>query len=262
MPFHRRHLCVSLSFRRKTTQKSPTNTKNGKRRERERLSSNHQTLTTTTTTKMVKLTMIARVLDGLPLAEGLDTDATLDLEYYKQQAKTLFKKLSSGAVPPSRMSYESGEYFMHYVIENGVCYLTLCDRNYPKKLAYSYLEGERMHRIFAASLSLVRARGLRSICKTRKTRCASPVSIRLLTTDVVVRAMFCFFHAKFCVHFVLTCSTCSSRLKQNCNASSRTNTARLSIPSPDRTRLSNSIRSFKRRKSYTPINGRREIWIN
>ena len=40
------------------------------------------------------------------------------------------------------MSYESGEYFMHYVIESGVCYLTLCDRNYPKKLAYSYLEGE------------------------------------------------------------------------------------------------------------------------
>ena len=92
------------------------------------------------------------------------------------------------------------------MIENGVCYLTLCDRNYPKKLAYSYLEGERMHRIFAASLSLVRARGLRSICKTRKTRCASPVSIRLLTTDVVVRAMFWFFNAKLCVHFVLTCS--------------------------------------------------------
>ena len=157
MPFHRRHLCVSLSFRRKTTQKSPTTTKNGreKRRERETFESsdfnNKKKI-------MVKLTMIARVLDGLPLAEGLDTDATLDLEYYKQQAKTLFKKLSSGAVPPSRMSYESGEYFMHYVIENGVCYLTLCDRNYPKKLAYSYLEGERMHRIFAASLSRSRAR--------------------------------------------------------------------------------------------------------
>ncbi|CAL6286715.1 unnamed protein product [Bathycoccus prasinos] len=98
---------------------------------------------------MVKLTMIARVLDGLPLAEGLDTDASLDLEYYKQQAKTLFKKLGqnssshasgAGGAPPSRMSYESGEYFMHYVIESGVCYLTLCERNYPKKLAYSYLE--------------------------------------------------------------------------------------------------------------------------
>ena len=36
---------------------------------------------------MVKLTMIARVLDGVPLAEGLDTDASLDLEYYKQRRK-------------------------------------------------------------------------------------------------------------------------------------------------------------------------------
>ena len=107
---------------------------------------------------MVKLTMIARVLDGLPLAEGLDTDASLDLEYYKQQAKTLFKKLGQnnsyapsgggGGAPPSRMSYESGEYFMHYVIESGVCYLTLCERNYPKKLAYSYLEGERKQNSF------------------------------------------------------------------------------------------------------------------
>lgn len=107
---------------------------------------------------MVKLTMIARVLDGLPLAEGLDTDASLDLEYYKQQAKTLFKKLGQnnsyapsgggGGAPPSRMSYESGEYFMHYVIESGVCYLTLCERNYPKKLAYSYLEGESKQNSF------------------------------------------------------------------------------------------------------------------
>ena len=80
------------------------------------------------------------------------------LEYYKQQAKTLFKKLGqnsssshasgAGGAPPSRMSYESGEYFMHYVIESGVCYLTLCERNYPKKLAYSYLEGERKQNSF------------------------------------------------------------------------------------------------------------------
>ena len=112
---------------------------------------------------MVKLTMIARVSDGLPLAEGLDehlpstsdpssssSSSSLDLEHHKQQAKRLFKKLSmqttsgggngGGNAIPSRVSYESGEYFMHYVIESGVCYLTLCDRNYPKKLAYSYLE--------------------------------------------------------------------------------------------------------------------------
>ena len=89
---------------------------------------------------MVKLTMLARVADGLPLAEGLDSDRQQDLEQYKQQAKTLFKKLSQGPPPPSRMSYESGAFFLHYLIEDGVCYLTLCDRGYPKKLAYQYLE--------------------------------------------------------------------------------------------------------------------------
>tara|TARA_B110000977_G_scaffold66610_1_gene90577 strand:- start:12335 stop:13066 length:732 start_codon:yes stop_codon:yes gene_type:complete len=89
---------------------------------------------------MVKLTMLARVADGLPLAEGLESDRQADLETYKQQAKTLFKKLGTGPPPPSRMSYESGAYFLHYMIEGGVCYLTLTDRGYPKKLAYQYLE--------------------------------------------------------------------------------------------------------------------------
>ena len=88
----------------------------------------------------MKLTMLARVADGLPLAEGLDSERQQDLEQYKQQAKTLFKKLSQGPPPPSRMSYESGAFFLHYLIEDGVCYLTLCDRGYPKKLAYQYLE--------------------------------------------------------------------------------------------------------------------------
>ena len=63
----------------------------------------------------MKLTMIARVLDGLPLAEGLDTDATLDLEYYKQQAKTLFKKLELGGGTAVENVVRIREYFMHYV---------------------------------------------------------------------------------------------------------------------------------------------------
>ncbi|BBN01885.1 vesicle transport protein SEC22 [Marchantia polymorpha subsp. ruderalis] len=91
---------------------------------------------------MVKLTIIARVTDGLPLAEGLDDgrDQQKDLEFYKLQAKSLFKKLSQGQHEPSRMSVETGSYFFHYIIEGGVCYLTLCERSYPKKLAYQYLE--------------------------------------------------------------------------------------------------------------------------
>eukprot|EP00898_Chlorokybus_atmophyticus_P001479 jgi/Chlat1/2331/Chrsp17S02607 len=90
---------------------------------------------------MVRLTLIARVIDGLPLAEGLESEREQhELEGYKAQAKALFKKLSAGPAPPSRCTYESGPYTFHYLIENGVCYLALCEKSYPKKLAYQYLE--------------------------------------------------------------------------------------------------------------------------
>ncbi|KAK9030929.1 hypothetical protein V6N11_032332 [Hibiscus sabdariffa] len=87
------------------------------------------------------MTMIARVTDGLPLAEGLDDGRDLvDAEMYKQQVKALFKNLSKGHVEASRMSVETGPYVFHYIIEGRVCYLTMCDRSYPKKLAFHYLE--------------------------------------------------------------------------------------------------------------------------
>ncbi|KAF2589152.1 hypothetical protein F2Q70_00041841 [Brassica cretica] len=77
--------------------------------------------------EMVKMTLIARVTDGLPLAEGLDDGRDLpDSDMYKQQVKSLFKNLS-------RENFS-------YIIEGRVCYLTMCDRSYPKKLAFQYLE--------------------------------------------------------------------------------------------------------------------------
>ncbi|PPD89255.1 hypothetical protein GOBAR_DD13817 [Gossypium barbadense] len=90
---------------------------------------------------MVKLTMIARVTDGLPLAEGLDDGRDLtDAEMYKQQVKALFKNLSKGHNEASRMSVETGPYVFQYPCPGRVCYLTMCDRSYPKKLAFQYLE--------------------------------------------------------------------------------------------------------------------------
>ncbi|GJR53326.1 25.3 kDa vesicle transport protein [Tanacetum coccineum] len=60
---------------------------------------------------MVKLTMIARVTDGLPLAEGLDDGRDMqDADFYKQQVKSLFKNLSRGQNDASRMSLETGPY--------------------------------------------------------------------------------------------------------------------------------------------------------
>lgn len=64
---------------------------------------------------MVKLTLIARVTDGLPLAEGLDDGRDLkDAEFYKQQVKALFKNLSRGQNEASRMSIETGPYVFQY----------------------------------------------------------------------------------------------------------------------------------------------------
>lgn len=59
--------------------------------------------------------MIARVTDGLPLAEGLDDGRDLqDAEFYKQQVKALFKNLSRGHNEASRMSVETGPYIFQY----------------------------------------------------------------------------------------------------------------------------------------------------
>ncbi|KXS12426.1 snare-like protein [Gonapodya prolifera JEL478] len=87
---------------------------------------------------MVKSTIIARVADGLPLAASMDDEEGEDLTDYKNQAKLIFKRLSASS--EQRCTIETGSYVFHYLIDTGVCYLCLCDRSYPKKLAFSYLE--------------------------------------------------------------------------------------------------------------------------
>jgi len=39
-----------------------------------------------------------------------------------------------------KCSIESGNYYFHYLIQNGVCYMTICERSYPRQFAFSYLE--------------------------------------------------------------------------------------------------------------------------
>lgn len=38
------------------------------------------------------------------------------------------------------MSIESGQYTFHYMIDNGICYLSLTEKSYPKRLAFLFLE--------------------------------------------------------------------------------------------------------------------------
>lgn len=87
---------------------------------------------------------IARVTDGLVLVASMETPGSETglqgdkMELYKNQAKQLLKKLHQGST--SRMSIETNPYIFHYVIESGVCYLALTDKNYPKRLAFLFLE--------------------------------------------------------------------------------------------------------------------------
>lgn len=89
---------------------------------------------------MVLLTMIARISDGLPLAATMQEDeqSGKNILEYQNQAKMLFRKLNT--LSPSRCSIETGPYLFHYLIENDVCYLVLAEKNYSKRLAFSYLE--------------------------------------------------------------------------------------------------------------------------
>lgn len=66
-------------------------------------------------------------------------DDERDLNEYKNQAKQLFKKLSL-TQPEPKCSLFSEIYWFHYYIEFGVCYLCICHKSYPKKLAFQYLE--------------------------------------------------------------------------------------------------------------------------
>jgi len=83
---------------------------------------------------MPLLTWIQRVVNPLILV----AEENKDLEEFTQLAKKLFKTLAPQS-PPCQI-IEAGKYYFFYEIENDVCYLTLCDASYPKKLARAFLD--------------------------------------------------------------------------------------------------------------------------
>ncbi|KAL2855425.1 Longin-like domain-containing protein [Aspergillus pseudoustus] len=86
---------------------------------------------------MVKSTQIAR-LDGLMLAASVDDEqAETELSEIKSQVKMIFRRLNRNSA--QQASIESGQYNLHYLIQKDVCFLCICDRSYPRKLAFTYL---------------------------------------------------------------------------------------------------------------------------
>ncbi|KIY45899.1 protein transport protein Sec22 [Fistulina hepatica ATCC 64428] len=88
---------------------------------------------------MVCSTIITRATDALPLAASVDDEQTeQSLQEHKQQAKLVFRRITPNSEP--RCSIESGQYTLHYLISENVVFLTIADKSYPRKLAFSYLD--------------------------------------------------------------------------------------------------------------------------
>ncbi|KAH9647143.1 Longin domain-containing protein [Citrus sinensis] len=102
---------------------------------------------------MVKMTIVGRVSDGLPLARGpryLNQEHD-SFSFYKQQAEFILKEISRGALAPSKMTIRVDHHSFqyppppllrnYYLMENGIgCFITLCDSSYPRKLVFHYLQ--------------------------------------------------------------------------------------------------------------------------
>ncbi|ERF74751.1 Protein transport protein sec22 [Endocarpon pusillum Z07020] len=86
---------------------------------------------------MVQSTQIAR-LDGLMLAASVDDEQVeSELAEVKSQAKMIFRRLNRNSEPQA--SIESGQYTLHYIIQDSICFLCICSKSYPRKLAFTYL---------------------------------------------------------------------------------------------------------------------------
>ncbi|OVA14084.1 Longin domain [Macleaya cordata] len=92
---------------------------------------------------MVKLTLVGRANDGLPVAQNPRhlSEEDANVLFYKQQAEFILKEISRGALLHSKMSIQiDHQYCFNYLVENGICYITLCESSYPRKLAFQYLQ--------------------------------------------------------------------------------------------------------------------------
>lgn len=85
---------------------------------------------------MINSTLIFRS-DGLPLSGTVDDDSDPQLLEQKKKVKLIISRITPNSEP--RASIESGDYQIHYLILNNIIYFAICEKAYPRKLAFSYL---------------------------------------------------------------------------------------------------------------------------
>ncbi|KAI0389893.1 transport protein-like protein sec22 [Xylariaceae sp. FL0594] len=87
---------------------------------------------------MIRSTQIARLGDGLMLCASVDDEQSESaLAQVKSQIKLILRRLNRNS--EQQASIESGNYTLHYLIANEIVYVCICERSYPRKLAFTYL---------------------------------------------------------------------------------------------------------------------------
>lgn len=73
------------------------------------------------------------------LCASVDDEAMeSSLAEIKSQVKLILRRLNKNAEPQA--SIESGSFTLHYLLsEDGIVFLCICERSYPRKLAFTYL---------------------------------------------------------------------------------------------------------------------------
>lgn len=92
------------------------------------------------------LTFVARVRDGLPLVSHQSQSHNNNFHDFQAMAKRILGGMGSASSVTStvaKMSIDADDnnnMTFHYSVKDGICYLTLTESSYPKRLAFLYLE--------------------------------------------------------------------------------------------------------------------------
>mmetsp|Transcript_20365 Transcript_20365/g.57859 ORF Transcript_20365/g.57859 Transcript_20365/m.57859 type:complete len:222 (-) Transcript_20365:112-777(-) len=85
------------------------------------------------------LTQVARVSDGLPLVATQTPSPAYPVSSKQQkEAKDILRKLTHGT--PNKMSIVSDDRVFYYMTRDNLCFLTMTETRYPKRLAFLYLD--------------------------------------------------------------------------------------------------------------------------
>ena len=84
------------------------------------------------------LTLVARRSDGLPLVATQTPQPNMPITSKQQQeAKDILRSITHSA---SKMSVVSGQRIYYYMTRDSLCFLTMTEESYPKRLAFTYLD--------------------------------------------------------------------------------------------------------------------------